>query len=87
MGLIEIEKEIAALSTKARNGTLALEDMTGGTFTMCVLCFTFIVSPCLRLVARFSSNAPAFGSLYGTPIINLPQSAVIGTPHFAPPPS
>ncbi|KAG2134808.1 hypothetical protein DEU56DRAFT_404369 [Suillus clintonianus] len=58
MGFVEIEKEIAALGTKARDGKLTLEDMAGGTFTI--------------------SNGGVFGSLYGTPIINLPQSAVLG---------
>jgi len=36
MGMVQIEKEIAALGKKARDGKLSLEDMTGGTFTMCV---------------------------------------------------
>ncbi|KJA23040.1 hypothetical protein HYPSUDRAFT_201608 [Hypholoma sublateritium FD-334 SS-4] len=58
MGLIEIEREIAALGAKARAGKLGLEDMAGGTFTI--------------------SNGGVFGSLYGTPIINLPQAAVLG---------
>ncbi|GAA5903756.1 hypothetical protein JCM6882_003407 [Rhodosporidiobolus microsporus] len=55
---VEIEKEIAALGKKARDGKLTLEDMNGGTFTI--------------------SNGGVFGSLYGTPIINPPQSAVLG---------
>ncbi|KAG1767957.1 hypothetical protein EDD22DRAFT_772698 [Suillus occidentalis] len=58
MGFVDIEKEIAALGAKARDGKLTLEDMAGGTFTI--------------------SNGGVFGSLYGTPIINLPQSAVLG---------
>ncbi|KAL0565037.1 2-oxoglutarate dehydrogenase complex E2 component [Marasmius crinis-equi] len=58
MNFVEIEKEIAALGKKARDGKLTLEDMAGGTFTI--------------------SNGGVFGSLYGTPIINLPQSAVLG---------
>ncbi|TCD70680.1 2-oxoglutarate dehydrogenase complex E2 component [Steccherinum ochraceum] len=58
MNLVEIEREIAALGKKARDGKLTLEDMAGGTFTI--------------------SNGGVFGSLYGTPIINLPQSAVLG---------
>ncbi|KXN92135.1 Dihydrolipoyllysine-residue succinyltransferase [Leucoagaricus sp. SymC.cos] len=58
MNFIEIEKEIAHLGKKARDGKLTLEDMAGGTFTI--------------------SNGGVFGSLYGTPIINLPQSAVLG---------
>jgi pyruvate/2-oxoglutarate dehydrogenase complex dihydrolipoamide acyltransferase (E2) component len=43
---------------QARDGTLAVEDMDGGTFTI--------------------SNGGVFGSLYGTPIINPPQSAILG---------
>ncbi|KAF9233434.1 hypothetical protein BU15DRAFT_53902 [Melanogaster broomeanus] len=58
MGFIDIEKEIAALGKKARDGKLTLEDMAGGSFTI--------------------SNGGVFGSLYGTPIINLPQAAVLG---------
>merc|ERR1711865_1066980 len=49
---------IAAYVVKAKNGTLSLDDMTGGTFTI--------------------SNGGVFGSMMGTPIINLPQSAVLG---------
>jgi 2-oxoglutarate dehydrogenase E2 component (dihydrolipoamide succinyltransferase) len=58
MGFVDIEKEIAFLGKKARDGKLTLEDMAGGTFTI--------------------SNGGVFGSLYGTPIINLPQAAVLG---------
>lgn len=36
MSFVEIEKEIAALGKKARDGKLTLEDMAGGSFTMCV---------------------------------------------------
>jgi 2-oxoglutarate dehydrogenase E2 component (dihydrolipoamide succinyltransferase) len=43
---------------QARDGTLAIEDMDGGTFTI--------------------SNGGVFGSLFGTPIINPPQSAILG---------
>ena len=53
-----IELGINELGKKARDGTLAIEDMDGGTFTV--------------------SNGGVFGSLYGTPIINLPQSAILG---------
>ncbi|KAI3605261.1 dihydrolipoamide succinyltransferase [Moniliophthora roreri] len=58
MSFLNIEKEIANLGKKARDGKLTIEDMAGGTFTI--------------------SNGGVFGSLYGTPIINLPQSAVLG---------
>jgi 2-oxoglutarate dehydrogenase E2 component (dihydrolipoamide succinyltransferase) len=43
---------------KAKDGSLALEDMAGGTFTI--------------------SNGGVFGSMFGTPIINPPQSAILG---------
>ncbi|KAL1899244.1 2-oxoglutarate dehydrogenase complex E2 component [Sporothrix stenoceras] len=58
MDLVTIEKSIADLGHKARDGKLTIEDMAGGTFTI--------------------SNGGVFGSLMGTPIINLPQSAVLG---------
>ncbi|KAI0157024.1 2-oxoacid dehydrogenase acyltransferase [Hypoxylon sp. FL1284] len=58
MDLVGIEKAIADMGKKARDGKLTIEDMAGGTFTI--------------------SNGGVFGSLMGTPIINLPQSAVLG---------
>ncbi|KAG5950344.1 hypothetical protein E4U53_005237 [Claviceps sorghi] len=58
MDLVAIEKAIADMGKKARDGKLTIEDMAGGTFTI--------------------SNGGVFGSLMGTPIINLPQSAVLG---------
>jgi len=58
MDMIQIEKEIADLGKKARDGKLTIEDMAGGTFTI--------------------SNGGIFGSMMGTPIINLPQTCVLG---------
>ncbi|CDZ96273.1 dihydrolipoamide succinyltransferase [Phaffia rhodozyma] len=58
LGLVQIEKAIADLGVKARDGKLTMEDMSGGSFTI--------------------SNGGVFGSLFGTPIINLPQAAVLG---------
>jgi 2-oxoglutarate dehydrogenase E2 component (dihydrolipoamide succinyltransferase) len=58
MNCADIEKTTAQLGQKARDGTLAIEDMDGGTFTI--------------------SNGGVFGSLFGTPIINPPQSAILG---------
>jgi 2-oxoglutarate dehydrogenase E2 component (dihydrolipoamide succinyltransferase) len=58
MSYADIEKEIMSLGEKAKEGTLAIEDMDGGTFTI--------------------SNGGVFGSLFGTPIINPPQSAILG---------
>jgi 2-oxoglutarate dehydrogenase E2 component (dihydrolipoamide succinyltransferase) len=57
-GFAQIEKDIADFGSRARDGTLTMEDMTGGTFTI--------------------SNGGVFGSLMSTPIINPPQSAVLG---------
>ncbi|RXZ66474.1 2-oxoglutarate dehydrogenase complex dihydrolipoyllysine-residue succinyltransferase [Pelagerythrobacter rhizovicinus] len=54
----QIEKDIADFGKRAREGTLTMEDMRGGTFTI--------------------SNGGVFGSLMSTPIINPPQSAVLG---------
>jgi 2-oxoglutarate dehydrogenase E2 component (dihydrolipoamide succinyltransferase) len=53
-----IEKEVAEYARKAREGTLTLEDLTGGTFTI--------------------TNGGVFGSLMSTPIVNAPQSAILG---------
>jgi 2-oxoglutarate dehydrogenase E2 component (dihydrolipoamide succinyltransferase) len=58
MSLADIEKNILAYSQKAKDGTLSVEDMTGGTFTI--------------------SNGGVFGSLLSTPILNPPQSAILG---------
>ena len=58
MSFAEIEKTIADYGRRAKEGTLGIEDMTGGTFTI--------------------SNGGVFGSLLSTPIINPPQSAVLG---------
>ncbi len=58
MSFAEIEKSIADFGKKAKDGTLTMEDMKGGTFTI--------------------SNGGVFGSLLSTPIINPPQSAVLG---------
>ncbi|HEX3421843.1 MAG TPA: 2-oxoglutarate dehydrogenase complex dihydrolipoyllysine-residue succinyltransferase [Sphingomicrobium sp.] len=58
MSFAEIEKTIAAYGKKAKEGTLTVDEMQGGTFTI--------------------SNGGVFGSLLSTPIINPPQSAVLG---------
>ena len=56
--LAEIEAEISRLAGKAKEGTLSMADMTGGTFTV--------------------SNGGVYGSLMSTPIVNPPQSAILG---------
>ncbi len=58
MNLAEVEKNIIDYGTKARDGKLGIEDMTGGTFTI--------------------SNGGVFGSLLSTPILNPPQTAILG---------
>jgi 2-oxoglutarate dehydrogenase E2 component (dihydrolipoamide succinyltransferase) len=58
MNLIQIEKEIARLADKARQGKISLDDLSGGTFTI--------------------SNGGVFGSMLSTPILNPPQSAILG---------
>jgi len=58
MSFAEVEKSIAEYGKKAKEGTLTVDEMSGGTFTI--------------------SNGGVFGSLLSTPIINPPQSAVLG---------
>jgi 2-oxoglutarate dehydrogenase E2 component (dihydrolipoamide succinyltransferase) len=58
MSFAEIEKEIAALGGKARDGKLSIDDLSGGTFTI--------------------SNGGIYGSLLSTPILNPPQSGILG---------
>ncbi len=58
MRFAEIEKTIAGLGAKARDGALALDDLQGGTFTI--------------------SNGGVYGSLMSTPILNSPQSGILG---------
>ncbi len=53
-----IEKAIAGFATKAREGTIAVDDLQGGTFTI--------------------TNGGIFGSLLSTPILNPPQSGILG---------
>ena len=56
--LAEIEKEIADLGRRARDGALKIEEMQGGTFTI--------------------TNGGIYGSLMSTPILNAPQSGILG---------
>jgi 2-oxoglutarate dehydrogenase E2 component (dihydrolipoamide succinyltransferase) len=58
MSFAQIEKEIANLGKKAREGKLSMADLTGGTFSI--------------------SNGGVYGSLLSTPIINPPQSGILG---------
>ena len=56
--LAQIESEIAEFGRRARDGTLKIEEMQGGTFTI--------------------SNGGVYGSLLSTPILNAPQSGILG---------
>ena len=58
LSIPEIEMKILDLGTSARNDTLGIEDMQGGTFTI--------------------TNGGIFGSMMSTPILNPPQSAILG---------
>ena len=58
MSFAEIESRIAEFGAKARDGSLSIDDMSGGTFTI--------------------SNGGVFGSLLSTPILNPPQSGILG---------
>lgn len=58
LGFAEIEKRVAELGRRARDGKLGLDDLTGGTFSI--------------------TNGGIFGSLMSTPILNAPQSGILG---------
>ncbi|XAR65666.1 Dihydrolipoyllysine-residue succinyltransferase [Bertholletia excelsa] len=58
MNFAEIEKSINTLAKKANDGTISIDEMAGGSFTI--------------------SNGGVYGSLLSTPIINPPQSAILG---------
>lgn len=58
LSFIQIEQAIAALASKARDGKLGLEDLTGGTFSI--------------------TNGGIYGSMLSTPILNPPQSGILG---------
>jgi 2-oxoglutarate dehydrogenase E2 component (dihydrolipoamide succinyltransferase) len=58
LSFVEIERTIADLAKRARDGKLSISDLQGGTFTV--------------------TNGGVFGSLFSTPIINMPQAAILG---------
>ena len=58
LSLAQIEKEILGLATKARDGKISMDEMSGGTFSI--------------------TNGGVFGSMLSTPILNIPQSAILG---------
>ena len=79
VGFLNIEKGIAELGKKARDGKLTIEDLAGDSFPMFVSS-SFSVGTCARDSRGYdSSNSGVLGSLFGTSIINLPQAAVFGT--------
>jgi 2-oxoglutarate dehydrogenase E2 component (dihydrolipoamide succinyltransferase) len=57
-GLLDVGRDIVDIAKRARDGKLAMDDLTGGTFTI--------------------TNGGVFGSLVSTPIINYPQSGILG---------
>ncbi len=58
MSFADIEKAVAGFATRAREGSITLQELTGGTFSI--------------------TNGGVFGSLLSTPIVNAPQSAILG---------
>jgi 2-oxoglutarate dehydrogenase E2 component (dihydrolipoamide succinyltransferase) len=58
LGFAEIESAVGAYAARARDGSITIEELTGGTFTI--------------------TNGGVFGSLISTPILNLPQVAILG---------
>ncbi len=58
MSFAEFETELGTIAKKAQEGTISMEDLTGGTFTI--------------------TNGGIFGSMMSTPILNQPQSAILG---------
>ena len=58
LSFAEIEKAIAELAVRARDGKLSMDELTGGTFTI--------------------TNGGVYGSLLSTPILNPPQSGILG---------
>ena len=58
MSFAEFESELGAVARKAQEGTIGMDELTGGTFTI--------------------TNGGVFGSMMSTPILNQPQSAILG---------
>jgi 2-oxoglutarate dehydrogenase E2 component (dihydrolipoamide succinyltransferase) len=58
MSFADFERQLGEIAAKAQAGTIAMEDLTGGTFTI--------------------TNGGIFGSMMSTPILNQPQSAILG---------
>ena len=58
LGFAELEAAVGTYAKRARDGSISLEELTGGTFTI--------------------TNGGVFGSLLSTPILNMPQVAILG---------
>jgi 2-oxoglutarate dehydrogenase E2 component (dihydrolipoamide succinyltransferase) len=58
LSFAQIEKAVGDFAARARNGSLTMDDLTGGSFSI--------------------TNGGVFGSLMSTPIVNAPQSAILG---------
>ena len=58
MGFADVEKAVTGFAERARSGSITIEELTGGTFSI--------------------TNGGVFGSLLSTPIVNAPQSAILG---------
>ncbi|HEY2931114.1 MAG TPA: 2-oxoglutarate dehydrogenase complex dihydrolipoyllysine-residue succinyltransferase [Acidobacteriota bacterium] len=58
LNFAEIENKVAEFARKAREGSITVDELTGGTFTI--------------------TNGGVFGSLFSTPILNMPQSGILG---------
>jgi 2-oxoglutarate dehydrogenase E2 component (dihydrolipoamide succinyltransferase) len=66
MGFADIEKAVTGYAQRARDGSITIEELTGGTFSI--------------------TNGGVFGSLLSTPIVNAPQSAILGMHKIQPRP-
>jgi len=66
MGYADIEKAVTGFAQRAREGSITIEELTGGTFSI--------------------TNGGVFGSLMSTPIVNAPQSAILGMHKIQPRP-
>jgi 2-oxoglutarate dehydrogenase E2 component (dihydrolipoamide succinyltransferase) len=66
LGFGEIEKAVVGYANRAREGSITIDELTGGTFTI--------------------TNGGVFGSLLSTPILNMPQSAILGMHKIQPRP-
>ena len=85
VGFLDTEKGIAELGKKARGGKLTIEDMAGLDLSPCT---SSLLSPWVHAwwtdAVYDCSNGGVFGSLFGTPIINLPASLAMYAMKYKP---